>query len=365
MAFNGIYKGKKVLVTGNTGFKGSWLTAWLLELGADVYGYSLDVPTDPSMYYACSLDKKIHNRFGDIQDRDGFAAYLKEVRPDFIFHLAAQAIVSSSYEQPFETVGANVMGTAAVLDALREADWQCSCVMVTSDKVYQNVEWPWGYRENDALGGKDVYSGSKGAAELVIRCYWNSFLKDKDNIKLGIGRAGNVIGGGDWAKDRIVVDCVKAFVRGETVGIRCPQSTRPWQHVLEPLSGYLTLAWKLAGGGCEDGEAFNFGPNGEKPKTVFELTQDLAGEWGLDKEKASRITGNVPFKEAGLLKVNCDKAQALLRWRSTLSYPQCIALLARWYKAYYDGGSDMLALTGEQLGYYMEEAARQGLDWAV
>lgn len=364
MAFNGIYKGKKVLVTGNTGFKGAWLSAWLLSLGADVYGYSLDVPTDPAMFYVCGLDKRIHNTFGDIQDKDKLCAYIHEIRPDFIFHLAAQAIVSTSYQLPFETVGANVMGTAAVLEALRTADWQCTCVLITSDKVYQNVEWLWGYRENDALGGRDVYSGSKGAAELVIRCYWNSFLKDMDNIKLGIGRAGNVIGGGDWAKDRIVVDCVKAFVKGETVGIRCPKSTRPWQHVMEPLSGYLTLGQQLADGRCPDGEPFNFGPNGEKPTTVFELTQDLAGEWGLDKSKASRITGNIPFREAGLLRVNCDKAQAMLRWHSTLSYTQCIRILAEWYKAYYDGGSDMADLTEKQIAFYTGEAARQELDWS-
>ncbi|MBP5464354.1 MAG: CDP-glucose 4,6-dehydratase [Treponema sp.] len=364
MAFNEIYKGKKVLVTGNTGFKGAWLSSWLLSLGAEVYGYSLDIPTNPALFSVCGLDKKHRTLFADIQDKDTFVSYFKEIKPDFVFHLAAQAIVSTSYQSPFETVGANVMGTAVVLEALRQADWQCTCVLITSDKVYQNVEWLWGYRENDPLGGKDVYSGSKGAAELIIRCYWNSFIKDMANIKLGIGRAGNVIGGGDWAKDRIVVDCVQAFVKGETVGIRCPRSTRPWQHVLEPLSGYLTLGQQLADGRCEDGEPFNFGPNGEKAKTVYELTQDLAEEWGLDKSKASKITGNIPFKEAGLLKVNCDKAQSLLHWHSTLDYAKCIKLLAQWYKAYYDGGSDMAALTDQQIAFYTAEAASQDLDWA-
>lgn len=365
MAFDNIYKGKKVLVTGNTGFKGSWLSTWLTMLGADVYGYSIDVPTTPSMFESLDLAEHNHHMFGDIRDREKINGYIQEVRPDFIFHLAAQAIVSTSYAEPFDTITTNVIGTASVLEAIRNITWQCTCVLITSDKAYDNVEWIWGYRETDALGGKDVYSGSKGAAELVIKSYWKSFISSMDNIKLGVARAGNVIGGGDWAKDRIVVDCIKAFSNGETVEIRCPKSTRPWQHVLEPLSGYLTLGWYLATDRCENGEAFNFGPRAEQTKTVFELTRDLAQEWGIDPDKAARITGDVPFKEATLLKLNCDKALAYLNWHSTLHYSQCVHIIAEWYKAFYiEKCKDMYRLTVSQINYYMQEASREGLLWA-
>lgn len=365
MAFDNIYKGKKVLVTGNTGFKGSWLSTWLTMLGADVYGYSIDVPTTPSMFESLDLAEHNHHMFGDIRDREKINGYIQEVRPDFVFHLAAQAIVSTSYAEPFDTITTNVIGTASVLEAIRNITWQCTCVLITSDKAYDNVEWIWGYRETDALGGKDVYSGSKGAAELVIKSYWKSFISSMDNIKLGVARAGNVIGGGDWAKDRIVVDCIKAFSNGETVEIRCPKSTRPWQHVLEPLSGYLTLGWYLATDRCENGEAFNFGPRAEQTKTVFELTRDLAQEWGIDPDKAARITGDVPFKEATLLKLNCDKALAYLNWHSTLHYSQCVHIIAEWYKAFYiEKCKDMYRLTVSQINYYMQEASREGLLWA-
>lgn len=365
MTFNNIYKDKKVLVTGNTGFKGSWLATWLLSLGAHVYGYSDGIPTEPSMFKALGLDSRIIFREGDIRDRDAFAAFVKEVRPDFIFHLAAQAIVSVSYENPLDTVTTNVVGTACVLEALRYIDWECTCVLITSDKAYDNVEWIWGYRENDAMGGKDVYSGSKGAAELIIKCYWNSFIKNMANIRLGVARAGNVIGGGDWAKDRIIVDCVKAFAGGRTVEIRSPKATRPWQHVLEPLSGYLTLGQYLAEGRISNGEAFNFGPRAEQAKTVLELVRDLASLWGLDSDSAVRLTGNVPFHEATLLKLNCDKALAYLAWHATLHYDTCIYMIAEWYKRYYTYGCEgMYDLTVAQIEKYTQAARNQHIAWA-
>jgi len=364
MAFNCIYKNKKVLITGNTGFKGSWLSTWLVLLGADVYGYSKDVPTDPAMFNVLGLSKKIHHHWGDICDKENFNAYVQQVKPDFIFHLAAQAIVSISYKDPFDTITTNVIGTASVLEAIRKISWECICVLITSDKAYNNVEWIWGYRETDSLGGKDVYSGSKGAAELTIRSYWHSFINKMPNIKLGVARAGNVIGGGDWATDRIIVDCVKAFSNGETVEIRSPKATRPWQHVLEPLSGYLTLGQSLYEGTSNNGEPYNFGPRAEQTKTVFELTQDLAEQWGLDKDKASKIIGNVPFQEANLLKLNCDKALTYLKWHSTFHYGQCVNVIADWYKAYYiDGNKNMYQLTIDQINFYMLEAKNQNLNW--
>ena len=366
MAFNNIYSGKKVLITGNTGFKGTWLSAWLTMLGADVYGFSKDIPTNPSMFEVLHLADRIHHRVGDIRDKASMIAYVQEVRPDFIFHLAAQAIVSESYKNPFDTITTNVVGTASVLEAIRTIDWPCTCVLITSDKAYDNVEWIWGYRETDALGGKDVYSGSKGAAELTIKCYWKSFISNMPNIKFGVARAGNVIGGGDWAKDRIVVDCMKAFSQGQSVEIRCPQSTRPWQHVLEPLSGYLTLGWFLYEDRSENGEAYNFGPRAEQTKTVLDLTRDLAVAWGISAEKSVNVTDNIPFREATLLKLNCDKALAYLHWHSTYHYEQCIRAIADWYKAYYvENKSDMYTLTINQIKAYMSEAAKEQLAWAL
>lgn len=365
MAFNNVYAGKKVLITGNTGFKGSWLSTWLIMLGAEVYGYSNDIPTRPSMFEVLKLSDKIHHHFGDIRNCEELNKYIQNVRPDFIFHLAAQAIVSISYEKSYDTVTTNVIGTASLLEAMRNITWQCTCVLITSDKAYDNVEWIWGYRETDAVGGKDIYSGSKGAAELIIKSYWKSFLSSMPNIKLGIGRAGNVIGGGDWAKDRIVVDCMKAFSEYETVEIRCPKSTRPWQHVLEPLSGYLNLGWYLFEDKSGNGEPYNFGPRAEQTKTVFELTQDLAKEWGLNPDHAAKLTGNIPFKEATLLKLNCDKALAYLDWHSTLHYKQCVYIIAKWYKAYYvEKYEDMFDLTVKQINFYMQEAAKENLIWA-
>ncbi len=365
MAFNNIYKNKKVLITGNTGFKGSWLSTWLIMLGADVYGYSKDVPTNPAMFDVLKLSEKVHHNSGDILDQEFFNDYVQDVKPDFIFHLAAQAIVSTSYKDPFNTITINVVGTASILEAIRNITWKCTCILITSDKAYDNVEWIWGYRETDSLGGKDVYSGSKGAAELAIKCYWHSFISKMPNIRLGVARAGNVIGGGDWATDRIIVDCVKAFSKSKTVEIRSPRATRPWQHVLEPLSGYLTLGQYLYEGKSENGEPYNFGPRAEQTKTVFELTQDIAEQWGLDKDKASKITGNIPFKEANLLKLNCDKALAFLNWHSTFHYEQCVKFIADWYKAYYiDEYNDMYQLTTDQINVYMKEAKKQNLNWA-
>ena len=365
MAFNNIYNGKKVLVTGSTGFKGTWLCTWLTMLGADVYGYALDIPTHPSMFEAQKMGEKVHQHYGDIRDRVSFNDYVQNVRPDFIIHLAAQALVLTSYKEPFDTITTNVIGTTVVCESIRHITWDCTCILITSDKAYDNVEWIWGYRETDRLGGKDIYSGSKGAAELVIKSYWHSFIKDMPNIKMGVTRAGNVIGGGDWAKDRIVVDCIRAFSEGKTVEVRSPKATRPWQHVLEPLSGYLTLGWRLAEGKCPNGEIYNFGPRAEQTKTVFELAQDLAALWGLQPDKVVKLTGNVPFKEATLLKLNCDKALAELHWHSTLHYEDCVRFIADWYRSFYlETGKDIYQLTESQIEEYLSNAKRQQLEWA-
>jgi CDP-glucose 4,6-dehydratase len=359
------YQGKKVLVTGHTGFKGSWLTAWLLKLGAKVCGLSDQIPTNPSMFVELGLDQKIENNFCDIRDFEGVSKILTEFAPDYVFHLAAQPIVSVSYEDPLSTISTNVMGTSVLLEALRLWNQPCNVVVITSDKCYENVEWVFGYKETDHLGGKDIYSGSKGAAEVIFHAYYNSFFKNpKNKIRLATGRAGNVIGGGDWAKDRIVVDCMKNWADGKIVELRSPEATRPWQHVLEPLSGYLTLGSQLNSDNRLLGESFNFGPRSEQNRTVLELLTDLSQQWNFNKaEDAYSVTDNIPFHEAGLLKLNCDKALFNLRWEANLSYKECVKMVGEWYYSFYKMEKDMYKLTLDQITQYEDLAMKRDLIW--
>ncbi|HZG09361.1 MAG TPA: CDP-glucose 4,6-dehydratase [Allosphingosinicella sp.] len=364
--FSDAFAGRRILVTGHTGFKGSWLTSWLLDLGAQVCGYSDTVPTSPSLFELGNLGDRIDHQLGDVRDLDRFAQVLSSFRPDAVFHLAAQAIVSTSYRNPLDTISTNVMGTATVLEAMRQVDWPCVGVIITSDKCYENVEWPWGYRETDRLGGKDVYSASKGAAELVFHAYLHSFFSKADSpVRLATARAGNVVGGGDWAADRIVVDCVTSWMDGRSVEIRSPRATRPWQHVLEPLSGYLALGAKLLGSGDLHGESYNFGPAAEQNRTVVELIGDLAKEWGSqDSESGYRITADIPFHEAGLLKLSCDKALMDLRWQPTLNYEECIALTGGWYRRVLREQEDAFAVTAEQVRAYERLATERRRVWS-
>jgi len=365
--FKGIFADKRVLITGNTGFKGSWLTVWLLRLGARVSGIANSTPTNPSMFQELSLSSKISHHSEDIRNSEAICEIIATEKPDFIFHLAAQPIVSESYEKPLETFTTNVIGTANVLEALRILNPVCTAVFITSDKCYDNLEWVWGYRETDALGGKDIYSGSKGAAELVLKSYFHSFFKKENiNFSVGIGRAGNVIGGGDRARDRIVADCVKAWSQKKVVEIRSPDATRPWQHVLEPLSGYLQLAQALAERKSLHGEAFNFGPRSQKNHTVIELLNDLAGYWGFsDLSQAYRITDNLPFHEAGLLKLNCDKALYHLNWQASLEYDETIRFVGEWYRQFYREHKNMFDITSSQIQQYEEYARQRNIQWAA
>jgi CDP-glucose 4,6-dehydratase len=364
-SFGNCFHGEDVVITGHTGFKGSWLALWLSHLGARVHGYALPPPSEPSLFAMARLDEVVDHSIGDVRNLERFAALLQRTRPRFVFHLAAQAIVSLSYSDPVETMSTNVMGTTIVLEALRKVTWPCAAVLITSDKCYDNVEWPWGYRETDALGGKDVYSGSKGGAELAIRCYFHSFFRAAGHpVRLAVGRAGNVIGGGDWAADRIVVDCIKAWMADRRVPLRSPDATRPWQHVLEPLGGYLALAQSLALGPEHHGEAFNFGPRAEQTRTVLELLDDLARLWGFRSgAEAYEILERRPFHEAGLLKLNCDKALLGLRWTPTLSYRECIDMTGGWYRAVLRDGADARALTVAQIARYETLAAERELAW--
>jgi len=359
------YKNKKILITGNTGFKGSWLTTWLLKLGARIYGISKDIPTEPSMFKEIKLKKKIVHYEKDVRDLDFVKNIVEEVKPDFVFHLAAQPLVSVSYSDPIETVSTNVLGTTNILEALKESNHNCVGIIITSDKCYDNVEWVWGYKETDTLGGKDIYSGSKGAAELIFKSYYHSFFKkDKSNIKVATARAGNVIGGGDWAKDRIVPDCIRAWSKNEIVEIRSPNATRPWQHVLEPLSGYLALGEQLFLGNNLSGNSFNFGPMSQYSHTVERLLQDLSKYWNIqDSSGAYQITDEIKFHEAGLLKLNCDKALFHLKWLPTLSYEQLIEFTGAWYYNYYKKQGNMLDYTFEQVNKYEKIAFDKELQW--
>lgn len=359
-----IFKNKRVLVTGHTGFKGSWLSAWFLELGAEVIGLSIDVPTDPAHFYVAQLDKRMTNIFGDVRDLAICQKAINENKPDFVFHLAAQPLVRKSYTDPLATFEVNMLGTLNILESLRMSNHPCTAVFITSDKCYDNVEQLWGYRENDKLGGKDPYSGSKGAAELVIRSYAESFFaKDESQVKVAVGRAGNVIGGGDWAEDRIVPDAMRSWSQQKTLVIRNKQATRPWQHVLEPLSGYLVLAAKMSSQKELNGEAFNFGPNSDQNFSVGELLTKVK-EFLPDLNWEEEVQSVRPY-EANLLKLCCDKALHILDWKPSLTFNENILLTTEWYNAYYSGNTNICDVTGKHIAAYIEKAKQNGAGWAL
>lgn len=365
--FNSIYQGKKILITGHTGFKGTWLTKWLLNLGGNVVGISNKVPTKPAMFEILNLKKKIKHLTIDIRNFKNLLKVILKEKPDFVFHLAAQAIVSTSYRNPLETISTNVMGTTNLLEALRILNNNCTAIIITSDKVYDNIEQIWGYKENDIIGGKDIYSGSKGASELVIKSYYNSFFKlDTSKVRLAVARAGNVIGGGDWAKDRIVVDAILAWSKGKKVKIRNPKATRPWQHVLEPLSGYLNLGMRLYENKNLNGECFNFGPLAEENKTVKQLLDDLSAYWEFRKNvNPVSVYKKKFFYEATLLKLNCEKSQTVLDWHSVLNYENTIKFISEWYYSFYKKNEDMNEITNNQLVNYQNIAKSKSLKWTA
>jgi len=343
------YKGKKVLVTGHTGFKGSWLCEWLLALGAEVYGFSNCIPTKPSLFTQLRLGKRIEKDIrGDIRDRAAVRAATKSVKPDFVFHLAAQPLVRLSYEQPVETFDTNIMGTIHVLDALRSLKNRCNAVLITTDKCYENKETKRPYKEDDPMGGYDPYSCSKGCDELVISSCRRSFFNSPVSpVWIASARAGNVIGGGDWAKDRIIPDCFRALQKGEAIPVRNKVSTRPWQHVLEPLSGYLTLGAALDARQNFEAVAsgFNFGPNPNANRTVKEVVEELLkhtkGMW-IDKSDPKAV------HEAGILNLNITKARKVLGWKPTWNFEETISKVAEWYNGV-GAGAKPLELTQRQI----------------
>lgn len=354
------FKDKTVVVTGHTGFKGSWLTAWLKTLGARVVGIALDPPTTPAHFTVAHMATGITDLRIDVRDRVSIEDAIVAAQPDFVFHLAAQALVRSAYAVPIETWETNLLGTLHVLEALRKLTRECAAVIITSDKCYDNVEWVWGYRETDPMGGPDPYSASKGAAELAIRSHVKSFFpKATSKVRIASARAGNVIGGGDWAPDRIVPDCVLAWSKNSAVQLRNPRATRPWQHVLEPLGGYLTLAARLAQRPTLHGESFNFGPPSHQSHSVLELVQQMARHW--DQVRWEDVSGEPtgPY-ESSLLKLNCDKALHFLGWKAVLGFEDTVRLTAEWYRAYYDDPDTIASVTQSQIRHYAAVASPEG-----
>ncbi len=363
--FGDIYRNKKVAVTGGTGFKGSWLSLWLGELGAEVHGIANGVPTEPSHFKAAALDEHLQFHKLDIRDLPRLQRALSEIEPDFVFHLAAQPLVRRSHLDPVGTLGTNIMGSTHVLEALRQIGRPVSAVMITSDKCYRNVEWTWGYRETDELGGDDPYSASKGAAELVIRTYVQSYFNDPASpVKVAIGRAGNAIGGGDWAADRIVPDCIRAWSSNQPVEIRSPRATRPWQHVLEPLSGCLELGRQLAGDSALNGEPFNFGPGAGQNFQVSEVLEAMQRHW--PGSNWHDVSDPHALFECTLLKLCCDKALHRLAWSAVLTFEETIRLTVDWYRQYYERISSerLLDVSKAQIVEYTEFARQRGVPWA-
>jgi len=357
------FKNNIVVITGHTGFKGSWLCAWLLDLGATVAGFSTNVPTKPSHFEVLRLTDRIEDFEGDVRNKGSLQKAIDKFCPEIVFHFAAQSLVRKSYEDPALTFETNSIGTLNLLECLRNQPSIKAAVLITSDKCYENVEWLWGYRENDRLGGKDPYSASKACAELISRVYMESFFK-KNGPNIATARAGNVIGGGDWASDRIVPDCVRAWSEKKPITTRNPKATRPWQHVLEPLSGYLTLGQKLFSGNsiCKN-QSFNFGPQEKINQSVGDLITEMTQYWPGAESKVQQDID--PSKsESTLLKLNCEKSSQFLQWRAVLDFSETVRMTGEWYQAFYnEKQTSIIETTSRQIQEYAEKATRSNRAW--
>ena len=343
------FSGKKILITGHTGFKGSWLTLWLVNLGAEVIGYSLEPPTKPNLFEILRLEKEITHIIGDVRDGEKLKNVFKKYKPEIVFHLAAQPLVRVSYKEPKLTYETNVMGTLNLLEAVRQTESVKVVIIVTTDKCYENKEWFYGYREVDPLGGYDPYSSSKACVEILVNSYRNSF-----QLPVATVRAGNVIGGGDWQVDRLIPDCVKALSKGETIKIRNPDAIRPWQHVFEPLYGYLLLAgkmWKEPEKFCE---AWNFGPYEKDTATVREVVEKVIRLWG---EGSYEVIEDRSFHEAGLLRLDISKAMLKLGWRPKWDLDKALERTVKWYKRFYEGKTDMVEYSIKKIENYLKQGA--------
>lgn len=367
--FSGIYRGKKVLVTGHTGFKGAWLSLFLKELGADVLGFGLDPPpTIPSLFDSIGLKDKIIHVVADIRDEEKVFSVLKDFQPEIVFHLAAQPIVRLSYKEPKLTYETNVMGTINLLEAIRKVGSVRAIINITTDKCYENQEWLYGYREIDRLGGKDPYSSSKACAELVTASYRSSFFSpekyDEHKVAISSARAGNVIGGGDWAEDRLIPDCIKSISQGKSILIRSPKAIRPWQYVLDPLSGYLSLGALMYQNESQYNGAWNFGSSDEKIFSVEQIVSLIIKQWG--KGHYTVDAADHPY-EAKYLKLDCSKARTYLGWKEVYDIQKSIEETVRWYREFYENGneSQMYDLSLKQIMEYIEDARRKGMAWSI
>lgn len=343
------WKDKKVFLTGHTGFKGSWLSLWLQSMGAVVKGYALKPPTEPSMFLEANVDDGMESVIGDIRDLDVLKKSMVSFNPDVLIHMAAQPLVRLSYVDPVDTYRTNVIGTVNVLEAARSCTKLKAIVSVTTDKCYENKEWPWGYRETEPMGGHDPYSSSKGCAELVTSAYKRSFFYTKDTANIASVRAGNVIGGGDWANDRLIPDILRAFDKSEPVIIRNPLSTRPWQHVLEPLSGYLVVAQNLYKEGDEYAEPWNFGPKEEDCKSVSWILDKMVSDWG--NGASWELDQNNNPHEAGFLKLDCSKAATKLKWQPKWNLEHTLNLIVNWHKDW-KSGKNMKEVSLKEIASY-------------
>ncbi len=347
------WSGKRVFLTGHTGFKGSWLALWLQQLGAHVTGFALDAPTQPSLFDVARVGEGMQSVRGDVRDLSALLRTMQAAQPEIVIHLAAQSLVRLSYDTPVETYATNVMGTVHLLEAVRQTPGVRAVVNVTTDKCYENKEWAWGYRENEPMGGFDPYSNSKGCSELVSAAYRSSFFNPSDYsrhaVALATARAGNVIGGGDWAKDRLIPDILAAFEAGKQVPIRNPHATRPWQHVLEPLRGYLTLAEHLYTYGPSYAEGWNFGPNGDDAKPVEWIVQKLAQRWG--QGASWQVDAGEHPHEANYLKLDISKAGHRLNWQPVLRLDNALGLIVDWAR-HQRAGADMRTITLAQIAAY-------------
>lgn len=347
-----MFKNKTVIVTGHTGFKGSWLTLVLIYLGARVVGISNNIPTKPAFFQILKLNKKIKDLRADVRDLKEIKRIFKRHKPDYIFHLAAQSLVKESFKDPVYTFTTNFVGTMNILESLRGLKKECVSVIITSDKSYKNFEIDRGYKENDILGGEDPYSASKGSAELVIQSYYKSFLNG-DKKKIAIARAGNVIGGGDWSKHRLVPDCMKSWSKKKKVILRNPNSTRPWQHILEAVFGYLTLAVKLKKNSKTHGEAFNFGPNNKDNKSVLNVVKEMKNSWKAVSWKIKK--SKKVEHESKLLKLNSNKAKLKLNWTTNLSFKETIKMTTDWYKNFYEKKENNFEFSINQILSYQKK----------